>query len=124
MKSKLKPVKYLLFALLSFLAGSANGFLGTGGGVIFVYTLSTLTENPNRSNFSTALCATVPLSAVSLFSYARAGNVNFPLVGTLWLPCVLGGLLGAFLLSRLKLSLLNIIFASLVIYAGACMILR
>jgi uncharacterized membrane protein YfcA len=124
MKSKLKPVKYLLFALLSFLAGSANGFLGTGGGVIFVYALSSLTEIPKRNVFSTALCATVPLSAVSLLSYAQAGNVDFALVGSLWLPCALGGLLGAFLLSRLKLSWLNIIFASLVIYAGACMILR
>ena len=119
-----KSVALVLFCILSFSAGLVNGFLGTGGGIIFVYMLSILTKNEKKDNYPTSLCATIPISLIALIGYAKNQNIDTNLVIKLLIPCCLGGLLGAFLVDRLKLEWLNIIFAFLVIYAGTCMILR
>lgn len=119
-----KGVIFLIFAVLSFLAGGINGFLGTGGGVLFIYTLSALTENDKRVSFSTTLFATTLISIVAMVRYAKQGMVDFSLGGELFLPCALGGLFGAFLLNKIKTEWLSAIFAILVIYSGTCMILR
>ena len=119
-----KTFNLVLFCTLSFLAGGINGFLGTGGGIIFIYTLSNLTKNEQKDNFPTTLCATIPISLIALISYARNGNVDFDFAKGLIIPCALGGLLGAILVDKLKVKWLNTIFALLVIYSGTCMILR
>lgn len=119
-----KTLSLVLFCILSFVAGGINGFLGTGGGIIFIYMLSLLTKNDKKDNFPTTLCATIPISLIALISYAKNENVDFATAGKYLIPCALGGLLGAFLVDRLKVKWLNTIFALLVIYSGACMILR
>ena len=119
-----KGALFLIFSALSFLAGGVNGFLGTGGGILMVYTLSKLTENDKKVNFSTTLFATVLISLVTVFRYSREGVVDFSLSRELFLPCVSGGALGALLLDKLNAQWLNAIFAILVIYSGTCMILR
>ncbi len=119
-----KTASLVLFCILSFIAGTINGFLGTGGGIIFIYMLSNLTKNNERDNFPSTLCATIPISAIALISYIKNQNVDFNTIATLFIPCALGGLLGAFLVDRLKVKWLNTIFALLVIYSGTCMILR
>ena len=124
MLNKIRSLKIPSLALFSFLAGCVNGFLGTGGGIILIYMLSFFTKNNKKDNFAAALCVTVPMSLVALYSYARGGAVDFALGGILWLPCALGGLLGAFLVDKLRLPWLNAIFAVLVIYSGTCMIFR
>ena len=111
-----------VFSALSFLAGGINGFLGTGGGIIFVYALSLITDNEKKDNFAQTLCATIPISLIALFNYTRAGAVDYELIKQIWLPCAIGGILGAFLVERLQLSWLKGIFAILVIYSGTCMI--
>lgn len=119
-----KLVFLALFSLLSFLAGGVNGFLGTGGGIIFLHTLSLLTNNDKKDNFAQSLCATIPISAVAFFSYARAGTVDYSLIKEIWLPCAIGGIMGAVLVEKLKLPFIKGAFAVLVIYSGTCMIFR
>ena len=117
-------VRIVLFALISFLAGAVNGFLGTGGGILLLFGLNTILRGDKKDSFAASLCATVSISAIALFSYAEAGNVDFELMKLLWLPTALGGLGGAYLVDKLKPLWLTRIFAVLVIYSGACMILR
>ena len=119
-----KWVGITVFCLLSFLAGGINGFLGTGGGIIFVYMLSFLTDNEKKDNFATSLCATAPISLIGLISYFSSGNVDTELIRIIILPTVLGGLLGAFLVDRLKVRWLSALFACLVIYSGFRLIMR
>ena len=119
-----KLIFIIIFSVLSFLAGGVNGFLGTGGGIIFVYTLSLITTNDKKDNFAQSLCATIPISAITLFNYAKAGMVDYSLMKEIWFSCALGGVAGAFLVERLRLSWLKGIFAILVIYSGTCMIFR
>lgn len=119
-----KWVSFLIFCLLSFLAGGLNGFVGTGGGIIFVYMLGFLTDNEKKDSFATSLCATIPISVIALFNYFKSGNVDTELCRSIILPCALGGVLGAFLVDKIKTKYLNGIFAALVIYSGVKMILK
>ena len=113
-----------LFCALSFVAGGINGFLGTGGGIIFVYMLSLLTKNDKKDNFATTLCAVIPISIISLFAYAKGENIDTGMIKMLVPSAILGGALGAFLTDKIRTKYLSICFSALVIYSGACMVMR
>ena len=124
LKSEHKIPAFILFALGSFIAGGVNGFLGTGGGILFVFLLNFLTDNEKKDSFATTLCATIPISIVGLLAYYRAGAIDFDLSLSLSLPCALGGLLGAFLVDRLKVKWLSVAFSIMIIYSGINMLVR
>ena len=107
-----------LFCIIALLAGGLNSFVGTGGGILLVFALSVVLGVDKKDAFATSLCITVPVSAFALFSYFRAGSVDISLFSHLWLPVLLGGLLGAFLVDRIHLAWLNGIFGALVLYSG------
>ena len=112
-----------LFCLFSFVGGAINGFVGTGGGIIFVFMLSLLTKNDKKDNFAATVFSVILLSFIGFVAYFRAGSVDFTSIRGDFLPAVLGGLLGGFLTERLKLKWLNLLFGILVIYSGIRMIL-
>ena len=118
-----KLIKILLFCALSFVGGAINGFVGTGGGILYVFMLNLLTKNDKRDNFSTTLLAIIPLSIVGLFAYYKAGSVDFSALSDSLTPGILGGFSGAFLSDKLNLKWLNILFGGLIIYSGIKMIL-
>ncbi|MBQ7907376.1 MAG: sulfite exporter TauE/SafE family protein [Clostridia bacterium] len=113
-----------LFALGSFVAGGINGFLGTGGGILLVFLLNFITNNDGKDTFANTLCATIPISLVGLFAYYNAGAIDFDISLSLSVPCMLGGLLGAFLVDRLKVKWLSIAFSLLIVYSGITMLVR
>lgn len=123
-KKKSKTARIILLGVLSFVAGGVNGFLGTGGGIILVYALGALTDNDKKDNFATTLCATIPMSLVSTFSYANSGNIDTALAKMLIFPAVIGGALGALVTDKLKTKYLTIFFSLLVIYSGICMVVK
>jgi uncharacterized membrane protein YfcA len=121
MNLKKLRVRYLgptLFFLLSFAAGGINGFLGTGGGIVFIFMLSLLTKNDNKDNYATSLSATFIISLFGLISYTSRSMVDYSMIGQVTLPAILGGISGAFLADRLQTKYLNMIFAILIIYSG------
>ncbi|MBO5261486.1 MAG: sulfite exporter TauE/SafE family protein [Clostridia bacterium] len=119
-----KWVVFVLFSIASFLAGGINGFVGTGGGILLVFAFSKILNIENKDAFASSLSVTVPTSAVAIYNYVKQENIDFSLLKQLWLPVLLGGILGAFLVDKLKVEWLSSIFAVLVIYAGTCLILR
>ncbi|MBO5212110.1 MAG: sulfite exporter TauE/SafE family protein [Clostridia bacterium] len=123
-KEKKKFLKIAAFCIASFIAGGVNGFMGTGGGIIFVYALRYFTDNEEKDNFATTLCAILPLSAISIWIYAKNSNIDFEMIKKLTLPAIFGGALGAFLTDKIKKKYLSLAFSALVIYSGMCMILR
>ena len=123
-KNKRKHLTLILFFILSFVAGGLNGFLGTGGGIVFIFMLSLLTENKAKDNYATSLCATLFISFMGLFAYLKNSNVDFKIIGQVGLPAVLGGAVGAFLVDKMQTKWLNTIFAALVIYSGINMIFK
>ena len=119
-----KPLFILLFCVLSFLAGAVNGFLGTGGGIIFVLMLSIITKNDSKDNFATTLVATLVISLFGIISYEEKEQIDFGLLFKIVPFGLIGGAFGAFLTDKFKPRILNVIFAFLIIYSGLCMILR
>ncbi len=113
-----------LFCLFAFIGGGINGFLGTGGGIIFVLLLTIMTKNDAKDNFATSLCATIVLSLIGLYSYLKSSSVDFDLIHDCFPFAVLGGILGALITDKLKARWLNVGFAILIIYSGTCLIFR
>lgn len=123
-KNKRKYLILILFCVFSFVAGGLNGFLGTGGGIVFIFMLSFLTENKAKDNYATSLCATLFISFIGLFAYLKNSNVDFKIIGQVGLPAVLGGAIGALLVDKMQTRWLNAIFAGLIIYSGISMIFK
>jgi uncharacterized membrane protein YfcA len=111
-----------ILVLLGALSGFINGFLGGGGGVLVVSVLLTVLALPQKNAQATALLVILPLTVVSAIVYLLKGVVNWQ--PTLWatVGVVAGGVVGALLLSRLKIDVIKIIFAVVLILGGIKML--
>ncbi len=104
------------------LAGFINGFLGGGGGVAVLALLLAVVKLHQKCAQATALLVILPLTVVSAAVYIFQGSVNWQ--PTLWATfgVVVGGVVGALLLSRLKGNTAKIIFAVVLIAGGIKML--
>jgi len=124
-----RRAKRRIFLLLTagLAAGFLNGLLGAGGGILLVYALSAMnpdkTPDGVRDNFAATIAAVLPVTLFSAILYAADGRMDISAVTPLVIPAVLGGLAGAWLLSRINTKLLKKLFAVLVIYSGIRMLL-
>lgn len=118
--------KYSVCALIGIVLGVINGLLGAGGGIIATYYLSNaLNENQKSKNgvFANAVATMLPISVVSVFLYIANGHLAIDNGLLSLLPsAIIGGILGAFLLTKLKLKLVKIIFSILITVSGFVMI--
>ena len=126
----------VLFLLLTgALAGFINGLLGAGGGILLVYMLRRATRKlhqastttavfDSRDVYANALCVTLPISIFSATQYALAKSLNLKAFAPMILPALLGGIVGGWLLDRIKPSFLKQLFAWLVLVSGILMIVR
>ncbi len=107
-------------------AGIVNGLLGAGGGILIVFGLAPLLSHDpegQRDVFANALAVMFPVSIVSMIGYAAAGRFSLDGFAHYLIPCTIGGLVGAFLLGRIKISFLQKIFAAIVIWSGIYMVI-
>ena len=111
-----------ILVLLSAAGGFINGFLGGGGGVIIVALLLAVVKLHQKNAQATALLVILPLTVVSAVVYLVKGNVDW--TPTLWttLGVVVGGIVGALALSKLKGNVAKIIFAVVLIAGGIKML--
>lgn len=136
-----------------FLAGAVNGLLGTGGGIIVVLALGatsrinqgTLVSPPvdeatgsaatlalrssspspgKRDILATSLTAMLPISVLSALRYAERGALELSSFAPLLIPSLVGGVIGGIFLDRLRLPLVQKLFALLLIFSGVRMLLR
>ncbi len=108
-------------AVIAFCAGTVNGLLGTGGGIPLLFLLRRHCKAQDA--FASALCCILPLSVLSAWLYLQNGSISAPaLLSSDVLPYLLGaipgGILGAVLLDRLKLSVVQYVFAALLLFSG------
>lgn len=108
------------------LGGFVNGLLGAGGGIVIVFLISSLTHGAldGKDVFANALAVMLPVSIVSLISYSLSGNVGTADTVIFAFPALLGGLLGAFLLERIRTSFLKKLFTAIVLWSGFYMIVK
>lgn len=109
----------VLLIISGFFSGMVNGFLGTGGGIILVFSLKHLCKNTEQKDiFALTLFITLFYSLLSSFFYYKGGKLSFGSASSYVLPALIGGSIGAFLLDKLKTKYVGYIFAFLCIFAG------
>lgn len=118
--------KFTLLALGGLAGGLANGLLGAGGGIVMTFVLEKALEDEieRRDIFANVIAATLPISLLSTAIYAGKGNISTERFSVFVIPAIVGGLVGAFLLSRISTVWLKRIFALLVIWSGIYMVMR
>ena len=120
--------KYHIYLIIGALAGTINGLLGAGGGIIITFYLSSILSNNQKSKngvFANAVATMLPISIVSLALYFFKGYIKFNSTLLTLLPsAIIGGILGAFLLTKLNLKIVKIIFSFLVTVSGFLMLLK
>lgn len=119
--------KLTMLALGGLFGGLANGLLGAGGGIIMTLVLERIMseeEMPRRDIFANVIAATLPISVFSTVVYAFRGELDTDRFGVFVVPAIVGGLVGAFLLSKISARWLKRIFGILVIWSGIYMIMK
>ena len=125
----------LFMAGAGFCAGMINGLLGTGGGILLVLLFSRSAQRAERAKsisfpmarrdiYANAMAVMLPISIFSATQYASTGALDLRAFSPMLLPSLLGGILGGFLLDRLKASWLRTLFSLLVLISGALMLVR
>ncbi|MCM1578819.1 MAG: sulfite exporter TauE/SafE family protein [Ruminococcus sp.] len=109
--------KKIKMGFLGAVTGLANGFFGSGGGIIAVPMLKNTGLEAKQAH-ACSLAVTLPLSAVSAYFYMRNGGVDIKGI----VPLVLAGLLGAFVgagfMKKISPKLLSVIFGVILMAAG------
>ena len=110
-----EKIKYLITGAL---AGAANGFFGSGGGLFLVPMFTKWLHLPPRKAFATSVAVIFPLSIVSIVVYFLRGSIDFLSA----LPYLLGGLAGGIISGRIfgkvSVTLLRRVFGLLILYGG------
>ena len=117
-------VQILLLIFLGIFVGFANGFLGAGGGMLLVPCSIAILKLDTKVAHATAILIILPICVASGIIYILKGGFDFQV----FLPCIIGtlvgGVLGTFLLSKLKSDIITLIFSLVMISAGVIMIVK
>lgn len=108
-------IKYLICGSL---AGAANGFFGSGGGLFLVPLLSRWCGMESRKAFAVSLSIIVPLSALSAAVYLLRGAMSFSAAAPYLIGGLMGGALAGRLFPRVPVSLLRRTFGLLLLWGG------
>lgn len=123
-QAKHSKKKILAFRMaMSAIMGVVNGFFGSGGGIIAVDSLERSGMEQEKAH-ATSLLVILPLSIVSGVIYLLNGSVTFQ--GEEWWLLgggAVGGLIGAFLLGKLKSVWINGLFTLLILASGIRMVI-
>lgn len=105
------------------IAGLLNGFFGGGGGMVVVPLLTFLLKREERKAHATAILIILPISILSGLLYAYNKTMELEITVPIVIGVTLGGVLGALLLKKLSSKWVQIIFAVVMVVAGAKMLL-
>ncbi len=115
--------KTVLFSILTgAFAGLINGLFGGGGGMVVVPMLSTLLKYQSKKAHATAILIILPLSIVSGILYFVFGSFDFNAGIPVIIGAIIGGGVGAFLLSKLSAKWVVYIFCVIMAIAGGKML--
>ena len=120
MKSNLKTVLIAIGAGL--FIGFVNGFLGAGGGMLLVPILTLLLKMESKVAHSTAVFVIAPICLISGVTYIIKGVVDWQILLPVAIGTAIGGVVGTFLLKKLKSDVINIIFWCVMIFSGVWML--
>jgi uncharacterized membrane protein YfcA len=114
-----KAIKQKLYLVLAgSLTGVCNGLFGGGGGMITVPVLTMLCGYEPKKAHATAIAVILPVSVISAVIYVVKGYFQLKMSVAVGVGVILGGILGALLLKKFSNSVIEKIFAFLMVVAG------
>ena len=117
--------KQIILALISGAAvGFINGFLGAGGGMLVVPLLRLIFKQNPKVAHSTAVLVILPVCVVSSIVYLISKQINFSVLWPVAIGVFAGGLIGTFLLAKLKSNVITLLFSFIMIGAGVFIIIK
>ena len=119
--SKNKKTTYAVVA--GALAGLINGLFGGGGGMVIVPLLTILFMVTPHKAHATAILIILPLSIVSSLFYLSFGVLNVAVAIPTGIGVIVGGGIGALLLSKISNKWIVIVFSIIMAVAGLKMLI-
>jgi uncharacterized protein len=113
----------LLYVLVGFIAQMIDGALGMAYGVSSNTFLLSLGIPPAAASASVHM-AEVVTTGISGFSHWKLGNVDWKLVRRLLVPGVIGGVIGAYLLTSIDGNILKPYIAAYLLFMGGIIIYK
>lgn len=108
--------------VLGLVAGALAASLGIGGGVIFVPALVVLFAFDQHIAQGTSLAVILPTAVVGTITHARAGRIDWRLVAVLAVTGFVGGLVGSQSALAIDETILQRMFAVLLVLIAVRMI--
>ena len=118
--------KAFLLCASALVSGVCNALIGAGGGIILSFSLSYFCKDllcERKDVYLNAQAAMIPGCLLSCVIYASFGAFDPASFSIYLIPSALGGICGGLLLAKISNKWINKIFAALVIWSGARMIL-
>jgi uncharacterized membrane protein YfcA len=109
---------------LGFFGGVASGLLGIGGGTLIVPIMSIALGMPIHYATATSMFTMIFTSISAVTKYTQSNLINFPVALTLAAGTIIGAQVGAYSSKKLSSRNLTLIFAIILIIAGANMIIK
>ena len=110
--------KTLLPILCGVLTGLCNGVFGGGGGMVVVPMLTFLLKYEEKKSHATAILIILPLSILSCLLYSAFNPISYNILIPTIIGVTLGGVIGAFALSKLSNKWILITFSIIMFGAG------
>jgi uncharacterized protein len=114
----------LIGAAVAYLAGTASGLLGVGGGVLKVSAMNRYMNVPMKVAVGTSKLMIGVTAAVGSILFFMAGLIHFAVVGPVALGTTIGATLGTTIMNRLHSVALKWLFAVLMVYLAYGMLVR
>lgn len=114
--------KHGVKALIGLFCGFLNGMFGSGGGTVVVPLMEKILHlSPTKSHPTTILVILI-FSLTSSFFYISKGYFNFKLWFYISIGGILGGVIGAKILSKIPKKWLKIIFGGVILFGALRMV--
>lgn len=109
-------------AITGFIAGIINGLFASGGGMILVVALIHLFHMDDSKARATSVFTILPIAITSSLFYCKDNYMNLKIGMLCAIGGILGGYIGAKLLTKLSTKFLKILFTLFLIYSSIKMI--
>lgn len=116
--NKSNAVKKVITVVFGLVVGFINGIFGGGGGMIVVPVLTLFLKKPVKVAHATAILIILPITLVSAIVYFFNGDVVLFRTLAVTIGTVVGGVLGALLMSKINSKTVGVIFSALMLIAG------
>lgn len=116
---------YAVFILLivGIIAGFLSGLIGIGGGVVIVPMLVYMLHMSQKTAQGTTLCMfLLPIGALGVFNYYKAGHVDFKTAGIIAITYIIGSYFGSKTAVSIDTKMVRQLFAVSMILIGIKML--